>query len=283
MERISWKNKEPPLLLAVSPTPGMLGKYDARERRLPQFKCTNKIWRSVNQRHHLVQVLDRPPIFELIFRGLTPAPLIRFARTCRLARTAVSFFFQRAFNVNKHLRRFISDPIGFRSLQARTGTLISGSNALQFMDRVFYPTSDLDIYTHPGHTKEVFMWLIEREGYTFLPSEQQLEQLPEGAHDFSSLNWTSWSPWTIGQPRTDVNWEDMHVQDYRMDGIHDVYQFEKPCPSGGDPLRAQIIAAAHTPLQCIMGFHSSKFFFLPFLLIFLSELITMMCVSQLAS
>ena len=199
----------------------------------------------------LQNLLTRPPVFDIIFSDLSPASLIRFGRTCRLARDAVSVFSKRAFNINQHLSRFFSNPIGFRSLQAKTGTLISGSNALQFLDRTFYPESDLDIYTHPGHAREVGDWLVQKEGYTFLPTATQMHS------DFGLLSWLVWAPWTLTFPRTDIVWEDMHVTQYRIPGLDDIYSFEKLSQSGYPPLRVQIIAAETAPLQCILGFHSS--------------------------
>jgi hypothetical protein len=199
-------------------------------------------------------ILTRPPIFDLIFSVLSPGSLIRFGRTCRLARSAISVFSGRAFNINRHLSRFISNPIAFRSLQAKTGTLISGSNALQFLDRTFYPKSDLDLYTHPGYAQEVGNWLINNEGYSFVPSASQENP------DFNSQEWSSWTPWSMTLPRTDINWEHMHVQSYRFSGLDDVYHFEKPSQTGGPALQVQVIASELTPLQCIFGFHSSTLY-----------------------
>ena len=48
--------------------------------------------------------------------------------------------------INNHLSRFFPDPIVFRSLQARTANLVSGSNALQFSDRTSYEEADTDVY-----------------------------------------------------------------------------------------------------------------------------------------
>jgi len=202
----------------------------------------------------LENLFTRPPIFEIIFSYLSPATLIRFSRACRLAQDAVSMFYARAFNINRHLKRFFSNPIGFRSLQARTGTLISGSNALQFLDRTFYPESDLDLYAHPGHAREVGEWLIQNEGYIFAPRP------PQQNRPFHELDWTdTWSPWAIDLPRTDIHMDDMHVERYRVQGLDQVYHFEKPQPGAPDapPLRLQIILADHTPMACILGFHSS--------------------------
>ncbi|KAG2743357.1 hypothetical protein P692DRAFT_201723705, partial [Suillus brevipes Sb2] len=47
----------------------------------------------------------------------------------------------------------------FHSLQARTGLVISGSNAHQFLNHTSYPESYFDLYAHPGHLYELMEWL----------------------------------------------------------------------------------------------------------------------------
>ncbi|KAF9244263.1 hypothetical protein BU15DRAFT_86164 [Melanogaster broomeanus] len=95
------------------------------------------------------QVFSRAPIYDLIFASLSPRSLVRIALTFK------------------------------------TSTLISGSNALQFLDRTFYPESDLDIYTHPGHAFEVANFLVESEGYHFVPRDDQDQDWKEEIKD----NW----------------------------------------------------------------------------------------------
>ncbi|KAG1758073.1 hypothetical protein EDD22DRAFT_784371 [Suillus occidentalis] len=70
-----------------------------------------------------------------------------------------------------YLSRYFSDPLQFRSLQARTGLVMSGSNALQFVDHTSYPESDLDLYAHPGHLYELMEWL-ESIGYNLTPKRR---------------------------------------------------------------------------------------------------------------
>jgi hypothetical protein len=197
-------------------------------------------------------IFSRPPIFDIIFSFLSPRSLIRIGRTCRLAKTSVSLFYARAFNINRHLSHFFTNPIAFRSLQARTATLISGSNAVQFLDRSFYPESDLDLYVHPGHSKEVGMWLIEREGYTFVPNQRQRDE----EFDFVDAELPELTPWnSTGPTATD----DFRVEHYRISGLSEVYTFIKAPENGVTlPLKVQIMAAEKTPLQCILGFHSSE-------------------------
>jgi hypothetical protein len=39
------------------------------------------------------------------------------------------------YNIEHHFGRYFDDPLSFRVLQAQTGTIVSGSNALQFFER----------------------------------------------------------------------------------------------------------------------------------------------------
>lgn len=124
--------------------------------------------------HFLQEVFSTAPIYDLIFCNLSPRTLAWLSRTCRRAHEAVTRFICRAYNINRHLSRYFPDPLAFRSLQARTGLVISGHNALQFLDRGFYPESDLDLYAHPGHVYEALEWL-DSVGYEFKPEYWQEE------------------------------------------------------------------------------------------------------------
>lgn len=80
-------------------------------------------------------ILHTPHIYDVIFSALSPDNLIQCSRTSRDMYDATNNFKRRAFDISKHLMLFFRDVTGFRKLQRRTGAVISGSNALQFMDR----------------------------------------------------------------------------------------------------------------------------------------------------
>lgn len=145
----------------------------------------------------------------------------------------VTEYIKDAFSVHTTLVRFFPDPSGFRSLQARTGTLISGSVALQFFDRAFYPTSDLDLYVHSKHRREVGLWLLSM-GYTFTPSRGQ-----DSHFDTAVL-----SPYQR---------KGLH---YVMPGVLAIFTFHRRVFNKS--LKAQIIVACRAPMEVVLGFHSSK-------------------------
>ena len=207
------------------------------------------------QHRYIESAFTRPPVYDAIFSCCSPGDFIRFGRTCHAARGAMYNFSSRAFNINRHLLRFFPNPIDFRSLQARTGTLISGSNALQFLDRTFYPESDLDLYTHPGHSREVGLWLIRWAGYKFAPNSSQ-------APNFDALVTDDWDGLARRyDAETDVDL--VHGQKYRMVGIGAIYTFTKDDGIVGvPPIKVQIIEAETNPLQCVLGFHSRSYRFL---------------------
>ncbi|KAG0698143.1 hypothetical protein DFH29DRAFT_113876 [Suillus ampliporus] len=191
------------------------------------------------------EVFCRAPIYELIFSCVSPRTLVRTGRSCRAAYAASKDFSHRAYNINRHLSHFLSEPLDFRSLQARTGTLIAGSNALQFLDRTFYPEADMDIYVHPGHVREVLDYLVEREGYKFKPDSTQ-------PADYREIVSDEWDGTVIRGESLD---DDELLLYYQIKGVECVLSVEKLGPEG--TLKIQLIACETSPFETIVNFHST--------------------------
>ncbi|TFK26737.1 hypothetical protein FA15DRAFT_636806 [Coprinopsis marcescibilis] len=188
--------------------------------------------RNIRNRHR--EILSIAPIYDIILSGLEPGDSVRLARTCKTAREAVNDFFSRGYNIDKLLLRFFPDPNLFRRLQARTATLISGSSALQFLDRVFYPDSDLDLYTPRRGAREVGKWILS-QGYSYCSTEQ--------SPDFSE---------SVDDLLEDEIPDDyVRGTSYKTTGIAGVYEFRK------GPLVVQLIAARRSPFHAITCFHST--------------------------
>ncbi|KAI0337051.1 hypothetical protein BDW22DRAFT_1364557 [Trametopsis cervina] len=183
-----------------------------------------------------------PHISELILPRCTPGTLVRLAQTCRTSHDVVQAYFASAFDINAHFRRFFDNPLDFRSLQARTGALVSGSNALQYFGRVVYGESDLDLYVKKEKVLEVGQWLNEHAGYGFEPNAHSQNQT-QGV--------------VFEEAVEDAHWTD----DYGpIDSLEDVYNFYKQVQSdGGDGTRRkiQLIATLRSPMDTILHFHST--------------------------
>lgn len=177
-------------------------------------------------------------IQEVILSCLSPLEILRFGRTCRLVHFVVKGYIRRTFDINRFLTRFFLDPIAFRKVQARTGTLISGSSALQYLDRSSYPESDLDLYVPVQSVAQMIGWLVA-SGYDFVPSTEQAQDWREA----------------VAQAKSSA----LADHAYGSDGIQAVFTFSKV--SHHDPtmkLKVQCIVAERAPMELILQFHSSK-------------------------
>ncbi|KAH8092523.1 hypothetical protein BXZ70DRAFT_1010836 [Cristinia sonorae] len=188
-------------------------------------------------------------MFQTIFDNLTPLEFLRLARTCRVARAVVQRFIEQTFTtkINQILSRFFTDPVAFRSLQACTGTLISGSVALQFFDRTFYPGSDLDLYIPPQSDRHVLQW-FPQNGYRFAPTSAQPKDLEE-AIDQGRVH---------GFPNDIFHEEEEDYWSMGTKYIKGVYTFIKPSLVENAPdLQVQCIVTENAPLDVVLSFHST--------------------------
>ncbi|KAI0638623.1 hypothetical protein C8Q77DRAFT_1215387 [Trametes polyzona] len=181
-----------------------------------------------------------------------------------------------------------------QALRSRTGTLISGSCALQFFDRTVYPESDLDLYVHMQHRREVGRWLIE-EGYTYAPMPFQhpvfeaavvygMSPRDEGIYSIPGVS----AVFTFTKPRprqrsqnpeeepepTDspplnqdsssnsatlgtVTEVDIDGVDLESDGEDPSEARHKHRTCEPDVYKVQVIVAKNTPMEAILAFHST--------------------------
>ncbi|OBZ78027.1 NADPH-dependent methylglyoxal reductase GRE2 [Grifola frondosa] len=194
------------------------------------------------------------PIYDKILSHLSPVSLVRLEKASCLTRFAAKDFASRAYNINRLLSRFFTDPIAFRSLQARTAALISGSFALQFFDRTFYPESDLDLYVFPDNSPLLIGQWLQAEGYEFLPNSRQ-------DTDFATATTQCYSMGSHVHPDEFQGPLDRtHATLYMMRGVEEVFTFVRPTTDSKNPdipAKVQIVVTKTTPLECILGFHST--------------------------
>ncbi|TFY80351.1 hypothetical protein EWM64_g3658 [Hericium alpestre] len=186
------------------------------------------------------QVLGNPDILDIILAFASPATIIRLSWTCRHLLASKDAYFRRAYNVNRHLSRFFADPLAFRALQARTSTLVSGSSALQFLDRSYYAGSDLDTYVPYAHTRDVAHWL-QSAGYAY-----------ESANEVQAADLEA----AVVQMERESG-GDKSI--YNMRGVTGVFNFYKRANNvvNDARLKVQIIVALHCPMEIVLNFHCS--------------------------
>lgn len=142
--------------------------------------------------------------------------------------------------VGRVLSPFFRNVDGFRAMQARTGALVSGSTALQLLDRTTYANSDLDLYVDRRYADDVVTHLLEQEDYVF---ERRENQDPNAHVALDSI----------------VHVENMYgdvepvpaMTGYLGRGIRTVLDFTR-----GDK-KIQLITSKKSPLDIILLFHSS--------------------------
>lgn len=207
------------------------------------------------------RILTNDFLFQVIFDASSPKTLLRLSRTCRRAHTAVTWYIPRRFDVNHCLSPYFSDHLAFRSLQARTGTLISGSTALQFFAEQPFSDANLDLCVPQKH-KETLCRFLVADGYTYRPSFMQEPEFEKAIT--KNVQWGSAVP-------------------YGMKGVEDIWTFIKetkntrstakntgagPYPgvavneggintSTSDAKQIHVIVAKNAPMEVILRFHSS--------------------------
>jgi hypothetical protein len=205
-------------------------------------------------------------IMDNIFSFSSPASIISYSWTSKYAKAQGDAFFRCNFKINDHLSRFFLDPIGFRSLQQRTGALISGSFALQFFHHVEYPYSDLDLYVPWENTRAVGHWLMNN-GYVF--------RLKYGRLTFDQV-------WCIFNTKHRWLTLDKVLRDIKKHALRNVSSTTVSFSVGDGPyiwggllgafdfffhgsdgkiLKVQLMPSLNSPVEAILQFHCSESFF----------------------
>ena len=186
-------------------------------------------------------MFEEEEICNILFHYLSPLNIARMASVSRTLYSAVKQYRGRAYNINKRLERFFpkDQVLSFRSLMARTRMVISGSFALQFLDRSFYPESDLDLYAHPDKGIIEIGNFLTSQGYAYQPEPWQSLNFQDGAEHMLE--------------NTNAEHEDPGLL-YPFKSIRAVYTFERPVEGHS---RVQIVVSHISPLASILEFHSS--------------------------
>ncbi|KLO11401.1 hypothetical protein SCHPADRAFT_831197, partial [Schizopora paradoxa] len=205
-----------------------------------------------SQFYNVVFSSDHRDLYDKIFDASSPKMMLRLGRVGKLSHLALKDYMKRTFDVNKHLERFFPDPFAFRTLQAATNLIVSGSNALQFMNRCVYPESDLDMYVDVHNAYTACGWMLDAERmYDFVPGDGQ-------DWDFED----AWTRFIGGYDNGEIMAEGFHPANssrgmYGINRVLTIFSFVK---DKGDPQlerNVQVIVTELNPLISVLNFHST--------------------------
>ncbi|KAJ7187140.1 hypothetical protein C8R46DRAFT_1058996 [Mycena filopes] len=174
---------------------------------------------------------------EALFSQMGAQELLAFRQTCRRIYALIN---ESCFSLLRLLSPFFGNAteVGrFRLMQLQSGTLVSGSVALRFFNRLKWPGSDLDLYTHRPTAQLVVRFLLSN-GYTYTP---RVSESPAGILKFQHQDVLTQLAASVAE----------RPPSYQGRGIADVQDFQK-----GD-MKIQIIIATSTPMEVIINFHST--------------------------
>ncbi|KAI0061378.1 hypothetical protein BV25DRAFT_1826890 [Artomyces pyxidatus] len=178
----------------------------------------------------------------------SPVNIIHLSRTCKLANASVREYYRRAYSINRHLERWFQDPLAFRRLQQRTTTLISGSCALQFFDRTFYPESDLDLFTPWNQVPEVAVWLVGA-GYVYMQVQGQKPPFDLARTQDDWLQRDS-------DASSDISGPDFYpLSAFNVIKVYTFYKIGRTVDAAH--LKVQIIGTSIAPIASVLKFHST--------------------------
>ncbi|KAF6750732.1 hypothetical protein DFP72DRAFT_851533 [Ephemerocybe angulata] len=171
-----------------------------------------------------------------VFDRLSAADVVRLSKTSTLIRDALKIYKERKWNIDEFLACWFEDGQSFRATMALAGAVISGSQALRFMDRLGpAPRSDLDVVTRVGGVLALARY-IESQGYKRVERPAQPGDKYPLITDVLSM--TSSSRFCSGGGR---------------DGIVEIFDFERPTwgvlNQFTPTLKVQIIAVTQNPVH----------------------------------
>ncbi|KLO11402.1 hypothetical protein SCHPADRAFT_998949 [Schizopora paradoxa] len=231
----------------LAETPSTLMDIDSAE---PEDRPSTKFY-------HVAFSSMHRSLYDTIFDACTPATMFRLGQVGKLSYTALKDYMKRTFDIDKHFARFFTDPSSFRLLQAETNSVVSGSSALQFLNRQIYPGSDLDLYVDRSEAARVCDWILTSgdpcQPYEFSPRQDQQDNLDD-----------AWEEFVRGAEARIRRLSTYGMRDaasarglYQVNRVLEVLSFVSPDLENDQHRKVQVIITDIHPLMSILTFHST--------------------------
>ncbi|RDB19159.1 hypothetical protein Hypma_014209 [Hypsizygus marmoreus] len=172
---------------------------------------------------------------DLILSVLRPADLLRYAKVSSTTYALTHSYIKRAFSISKLLLPFFSEleVADFRSLQSKTGMLISGDLALEFFGRLPPSNSPLEVYVEHHFSFEIGRWFMHM-GYEFVAQDNRCDDF-KAAYIGTGALWNAESS--------------MHVSTAHVF----LFEFHSKAKKKSIFIRTM----GGSPMEAILNFHSS--------------------------
>ncbi|KAF6742483.1 hypothetical protein DFP72DRAFT_830471 [Ephemerocybe angulata] len=180
----------------------------------------------------------------VLFDTIAITDLINLASSSSLLREIANIYKDMTWRIDVFLSTWFKTPLVFRSVLAFTGAVVSGSQAIQFLDRMEPAvSSDLDILTRIGGVLSLVNYL-EEEGYRRVERDAGRQEEYPLLADVCALSSTA-----------------QFCRGGGKHGIVAIFDFEKEVPReiyGVNRLKVQVVAVVQNPIRHIMfSYHST--------------------------
>ncbi|KAK7471088.1 hypothetical protein VKT23_002503 [Stygiomarasmius scandens] len=175
-----------------------------------------------------------PPTHDSFISFLDPVDRINFGRCCKDARRAVKIFERKAYHLQLLYGRYFGSDnhiATFQRIQRDHGVLVSGSTVVAFLDHVYFPEADLDVYANITVALHVVEFL-EGIGYAFHSRDDCNQTFYDSFHSLSPAN--TRDPHEYGSSIAGV-------LDFRLDNR-----------------LVQVIVTVHGPMDAILKFYGTE-------------------------
>ena len=106
------------------------------------------------------------PIYTLLSSYLGISEIVALTRTCKKLSNLYQQLLPSFWDIDRGLRHFLDDPVGFRAQMKQHGALVTGEFASQFCKRETGEVSEMEVLIRSGPNRDAFIrYLLQAEGY----------------------------------------------------------------------------------------------------------------------
>jgi hypothetical protein len=173
--------------------------------------------------------------------------IVRLKAVNFLLKSIIEGYIRNQWDIDSFLSEWFDGehrPCEFREVLGQCDGIVSGSQALQFFDRTYFPDSDFDIFLRPEGTLRMGRFLQDC-GYMYIPSATDVTTFDHAFH-LVTRQLLSIKGDFLGYPNRSI----IKIFNFRRLNADEEYQRN----SG----RIQIVVVKNHPIKHILTFHSSK-------------------------